>query len=45
VHGWIYSVSDGLLRDLNVTVGSSAEAEGVRRKAVDEILGKSATPP
>jgi carbonic anhydrase len=39
VHGWIYSVSDGLLRDLNVTVAASAEAEEIRRQALDEILG------
>jgi carbonic anhydrase len=39
VHGWIYAVRDGLLRDLNVTVASSAEADEVRRKALDEILG------
>ncbi|MBZ5604251.1 MAG: carbonic anhydrase [Acidobacteriia bacterium] len=39
VHGWIYSVSDGLLRDLNVTVASSTDAEEIRRKAIDEILG------
>ena len=38
VHGWIYSVADGLIRDLNVTVANSAEAEEIRRKAVDEIL-------
>jgi len=25
VHGWIYSVSDGLLRDLNITVQSVEE--------------------
>jgi len=26
VHGWIYGVQDGLLRDLNVTVANAAEA-------------------
>ena len=26
VHGWIYGIHDGLLRDLKVTIGSSAEA-------------------
>ena len=25
VHGWIYGLQDGLLRDLNVTVGSADE--------------------
>ncbi|HWZ32369.1 MAG TPA: carbonic anhydrase [Bryobacteraceae bacterium] len=39
VHGWIYSVRDGLLRDLNVTVTSSVNADDVRKQALDEILG------
>ncbi len=42
VHGWIYAVGDGLLRDLNITVAGSAEADEVRRKALDEILGTRA---
>ncbi|HTS77563.1 MAG TPA: carbonic anhydrase [Bryobacteraceae bacterium] len=42
VHGWIYAVADGLLRDLEVTVASSAEADGVRRAAVERVLAKSA---
>jgi len=29
VHGWIYSLRDGLLRDLNITVGSKAEADAL----------------
>ena len=29
VHGWIYSLSDGRLRDLGVTVGSLAEADAI----------------
>ena len=36
VHGWIYAVGDGRLRDLNVTIGSSAEDFGwVTRKLMD----------
>lgn len=27
VHGWIYGLADGLLRDLNVTIGSLQESE------------------
>jgi carbonic anhydrase len=42
IHGWVYSLRDGLLRDLKVTVTNSAEADEVRRKAVDEILGARA---
>lgn len=42
VHGWIYDVGDGLLKDLNVTVASSAEADEIRRKALDGILGARA---
>jgi carbonic anhydrase len=38
VHGWIYAVVDGLLRDLNVTVASPEEAEEVRSKALSEVL-------
>lgn len=38
VHGWIYSVSDGLLRDLNVTVESGANAEQIRREAVEQVI-------
>jgi carbonic anhydrase len=29
VHGWIYSLKDGLLRDLGITVGSKAEADAL----------------
>lgn len=38
VHGWIYAVGDGLLKDLEVTVASSAEGEPARRRAVEKIL-------
>jgi carbonic anhydrase len=33
VHGWIYALHDGRLRDLKVTVGSSAEAEELHQRA------------
>jgi carbonic anhydrase len=42
VHGWVYSIHDGLLRDLKVTVTGSAEGDEVRRKALDQILGARA---
>jgi len=34
VHGWIYGLRDGLLRDLNVTIGSENEAATVYQAAV-----------
>lgn len=42
VHGWIYSVGDGLLRDLEVTVTRSDNAREVHARAVAAIL-KSCT--
>jgi len=30
VHGWVYSLSTGLINDLNVTVGSPGDAEWLR---------------
>jgi carbonic anhydrase len=34
VHGWVYGLQDGLLRDLNVTVTALREAQQVYRTAV-----------
>jgi carbonic anhydrase len=34
IHGWIYAINDGLLRDLDVCVGNGAEVEEVYTKAV-----------
>jgi carbonic anhydrase len=31
VHGWVYSIADGLIRDLNVTVDNPDLMDGVRR--------------
>jgi carbonic anhydrase len=33
VHGWVYALSDGLVRDLNVTVSSPVELEAARAPA------------
>ena len=35
VHGWIYDVRDGLLRDLNFTVTGENEVEAAARRAVE----------
>jgi carbonic anhydrase len=37
VHGWIYGLKDGLLRDLNVTVTGFAETEAVYRAAISAL--------
>ena len=40
VHGWIYGIKDGLLRDLNVTASNPAEAEEAYQKAQAAITGR-----
>ncbi len=37
VHGWIYGLKDGLLRDLRMTAASASEAEAAYRAAVAEL--------
>lgn len=37
VHGWIYSLKDGLLTDLKMTVSGQEELPSVYQKAVEEI--------
>src|SRR3954466_13381854 len=37
IHGWIYGLHDGLLRDLNVTVSASAETDAVYRAALTAV--------
>jgi carbonic anhydrase len=32
VHGWIYDIADGILRDLDVTVTGRRESMAIRRK-------------
>ncbi len=34
VHGWVYAIADGILRDLGVTVSSLAEVEPRRAEAI-----------
>ncbi|HCF96835.1 MAG TPA: carbonic anhydrase, partial [Verrucomicrobia bacterium] len=33
VHGWIYDISDGLLRDLNVCLQSLQELQAIQNQA------------
>jgi carbonic anhydrase len=37
VHGWIYGVEDGLLRDLNVTIGNVGEITPVYQAAISTL--------
>jgi carbonic anhydrase len=37
VHGWIYGIKDGLLRDLDVTVAAEQELPGVYESAVKAV--------
>ena len=36
VHGWIYGLEDGLLRDLDLAVAGEAEQAGAYRRALQE---------
>ena len=40
VHGWIYALEDGLLRDLHICVRSADELSAIYRIAVDEELAE-----
>ncbi len=40
VHGWIYALEDGLLRDLHICVRSADELFSIYRSAVDEELAE-----
>jgi len=40
VHGWIYGLHDGLLRDLNITITDSGEAEAAYEAAVSELCSR-----
>ena len=39
VHGWIYGIQDGLLRDLDISVTGAGEIAEVYRQAVAEVGG------
>jgi carbonic anhydrase len=38
VHGWIYGISDGLLKDLNVTITGADDIQALYRMAVEEAV-------
>ena len=40
VHGWIYDLGDGLLKDLHITVAGNNELLGAYENAIQIILGK-----
>jgi carbonic anhydrase len=48
VHGWVYGLSDGLIRDLNIHVTNHSEAATICRaavaKAADELSERAAGP-
>jgi carbonic anhydrase len=39
VHGWIYALEDGLLRDLGFCVGAADEVRAARARALDRLGG------
>ena len=39
VHGWIYGLQDGLLRDLNVNVGGADETRAAYEAAITALIG------
>lgn len=40
VHGWVYDVADGLLRDPNLHVNTPEELERLRTAAVEQVKTK-----
>ncbi len=40
VHGWVYGIKNGLLRDLNVTIVNRSEAAGVRKSAINKLADR-----
>ncbi len=38
VHGWVYSLKTGLLKDLNVNVGGRKDLEAIYRFDIDKVL-------
>lgn len=38
VHGFVYDVADGILRDMGLSIGSEADRESVKQNSVDELV-------
>lgn len=38
IHGFVYDIRDGLLRDMGLHIASDSEKESVRRRSVDELV-------
>ncbi|MFL1453261.1 carbonate dehydratase [Marinobacter sp. GN3S48] len=38
VHGFVYDVADGLLRDMGLSISGEQELEGVQQSSVDELI-------
>ena len=44
VHGWIYGLQDGLLRDLNTTVSGADSAAAIYQQAVAALAATAPAP-
>ncbi|MFO7992954.1 MAG: carbonate dehydratase [Marinobacter sp.] len=38
VHGFVYDVADGILRDMGLSIGSETDRESVKQNSVDELV-------
>ncbi len=38
VHGWIYGINNGLLKDMNVCISAPGEVEPIYKKAIESVL-------
>ncbi|WP_166261033.1 carbonate dehydratase [Marinobacter salicampi] len=40
VHGWVYDVADGLLRDMGLCITSEQEREDIQRRTLEELIAR-----
>lgn len=38
VHGFVYDVADGILRDMGLSISSEADHEAVKQNSIDELV-------